>query len=88
MSRPRFQREITIYGSGVLSQIQYDPKTSTLDVKLHSGLKYRYSHVSARDFAKLVTANSGGKVYNKIIKANYLGKKLPSPRNSFKPIYS
>jgi hypothetical protein len=86
--RPRMSRVIKIYGSEILSAVAYDPDTHVLDVRLHSGAKYRYREIYAGTFAKLVTSKSPGKVYNALVKRaaapGYYGMTSSAPRKAYK----
>lgn len=72
-TRPKFEREIIVYGSDVVRAVRYDPKTCVLDVKTKTGQAYRYQSVWASDFAALVTTRSAGKVFNTRIKVPSYG---------------
>ncbi|HEY6019137.1 MAG TPA: KTSC domain-containing protein [Candidatus Paceibacterota bacterium] len=81
MSRPKFASEIELTDSSLIKKVRYDHLTNTLDVKLKSGQSYRYRAISVYSFARLVTLQSSGKVYNEEIKSwSYSG----TPRKATK----
>lgn len=73
--RPKFSREIRVYGSDLIHKVRYDIGTSTLDVKLKSGQAYRYRNIYPGAFTSLVTLESCGKIYNEEIKRTHFGVK-------------
>lgn len=68
LTKPKFHCDIKIEDSSWIDIIQYDPLSKILEAHLRSGNRYRYRNVSALMFAKVITAKSSGKAFNKYIK--------------------
>lgn len=69
MSKPKFDRIITVEDSTMISGMVYDVTKLILDIQFKSGgAIYRYRNVSAIEFALLVTSKSTGKTFNANIK--------------------
>lgn len=62
--------------SSMISKIGHDPETSTLEIHMKTGDRYRYSGVDADSHAALMSADSIGKHYNQNIKGQYPVEKM------------
>lgn len=82
-SRPKFETTILIEDSNWINNIQFDPRTETLDANLKNGTRYRYYDVSSIVFAYVVTAKSSGRAFNDLVKGQFASKKLPRKKAGF-----
>ncbi len=76
LSRPNFGSCIGVSDSALVKYVKYDPSTNVLDAKLKNGRTYRYRGVNDWVFARLVTAKSTGKAFNRLLK-NWKFRRLP-----------
>lgn len=63
--------QVTISGSSLLSQADYDKETQVLNVTFNSGGTYEYKNVPEFIFEDFKKAASKGEYYNRVIKSKY-----------------
>jgi hypothetical protein len=67
----RFNIERVHVESSQIASIGYDPKTQTLEVEFnHEGAVYRYVNVPADVYQEIMSADSVGSAFGKLIKKN------------------
>tara|TARA_Y100001949_G_scaffold128033_1_gene109551 strand:- start:37811 stop:38026 length:216 start_codon:yes stop_codon:yes gene_type:complete len=55
--------------SSSLRALGYDPDQQALEVEFHNGSQYRYEHVPAEAVQALLEADSLGRYFNQVFKA-------------------
>lgn len=69
-TRPTFQRDIVIEDSDWINVVRYCRRTKILDLVTKKGVRYRYWQVTAEVFADVITAKSGGRAFNRLVRNN------------------
>jgi len=57
--------------SSSLHSVGYDPRTSTLEIQFRRGGVYRYFGVSAGVYRELMSAESKGRYFARVIRSTY-----------------
>ena len=57
--------------SGAITAIGYHRKTSTLEIRFHSGAIYRYAKVASEVFQEFISAPSKGRYFRDEIRGRY-----------------
>ena len=61
--------ERVIVDSSLLKSLGYDGGTSTLEVEFHNGAVYTYDGVPEEVYSEVMSAESVGKAFNRLVKS-------------------
>lgn len=65
--------------SSSLASVGYDPDTKTLHVEFTSGRVYSHADVPAHIHEQLVTADSIGRAYNRLVRGQFAHSEITPP---------